>query len=265
MSNIRHSTSLAPAVRAVSVGFSSGYHWTLRGSDWGELVWASRGVITVTVGSLVWVVPSHQALWLPPRTTHAVRMAGSGTLRQVYVTPAHGGPLPAAPAVMQVSPLLRELLRRVCAMGTLDVQLGEQRRLFEVMLDELVAVGGGPLELPMPRDARALRAATLTRAEPARSVSARHIARDAHASLRTLERLFRAETGLSFGAWRQRARLVHAMTLLADGATVTAAGAAVGYANTSAFVTAFRRLLGMTPGRYAESTTMRRESSRGRL
>lgn len=261
MSNIRHEGRSAPAVRAVSIGFSSGYHWTRRGSAWGELVWASRGVITVTVGDLVWVVPTQQALWLPPNTVHAVRMAGSGTLRQVYVTTARCKSLPAAPAVMPVSPLLREVLRRVCAIGTLHVDIPAQRRLFALMRDELIAADIGPLELPMPRDARALRAATRTRAEPARSVSAEWIARDAHASVRTLERLFRAETGLSFGVWRQRARLVHAMTLLADGATVAQAGMAVGYANASAFVVSFRRLLGLTPGRYAASTTMQRKKA----
>ncbi len=256
MSNIRHSApEHTPAVRAISIGFGSGYHWARRGSDWGELVWASRGVITVTVGSLLWVVPSHQSLWLPPATTHAVRMAGSGTLRQVYVAPAECGRLPMQPRVMLVVPLLRELLRRVCAMGTLDLGLDAHRRLFELVLDELTEVRAAPLELPMPRDARALRAAQQTRAEPAHAANAEHVAHDSHASVRTLERLFRAETGLSFGAWRQRARLIHAMTLLADGATVAAVGAATGYANTSAFVAAFRRSLGVTPGRYAESTS----------
>ncbi len=256
MSNIRQpAPEHTPAVRAISIGFSSGYHWARRGSDWGELVWASRGVITVTVDALLWVVPSHQALWLPPYTTHAVRMAGSGTLRQVHVAPAECGRLPTQPRVMLVVPLLRELLRRVCAMGTLDLGLDVHRRLFEMVLDELTEVRAAPLELPMPRDARALRAAQQTRAEPAHAANAEQVARDAHASVRTLERLFRAETGLSFGAWRQRARLVHAMTLLADGATVTAAGAATGYANTSAFVAAFRRSVGVTPGRYAEQTS----------
>lgn len=83
------------------------------------------------------------------------------------------------------------------------------------------------------------------------------ITRDAHASVRTLERLFRAETGLSLGAWRRRARVIHAMELLADGATVTTAGLATGYATTSAFVQAFRREVGVTPGSFGRGTGRR--------
>jgi AraC-like DNA-binding protein len=62
--------------------------------------------------------------------------------------------------------------------------------------------------------------------------------------------LFRSETGLSFGAWRQRARLIRALQLLADDVSVTQTAIAVGYESTSAFVAAFRRTIGTTPGRY---------------
>jgi AraC-like DNA-binding protein len=252
MSNSRHVVSDGePQLRAASVGFSSGYNWRRTGLDWGVLTWASRGVITVTVDSAVWAVPPQQALWLPPNLAHSVRMAGRGTLRQVFIAAAICKRLPNAPRVMQVSPLLRELLRRVCALGTLDRRIAEQRRLFDVLLDELVEMKLHPIELPMPRDPRARSAAELVRRSPAESHDAEQLARHANASVRTLERLFRAETGVSFGAWRQRARLLHAMTLLADGRSVTQVGVDVGYAGTSAFVSAFRRLVGVTPGRYA--------------
>jgi len=55
---------------------------------------------------------------------------------------------------------------------------------------------------------------------------------------------------MSLGRWRQRLQLVRAIELLAAGTSVSEAGWAVGYASTSAFVTAFRRHLATTPGRY---------------
>ncbi|PYQ60799.1 MAG: AraC family transcriptional regulator, partial [Acidobacteria bacterium] len=76
------------------------------------------------------------------------------------------------------------------------------------------------------------------------------VARASAASERTLERLFRAETGLPFGVWRQRARLLRALQLLAEGGAVAEVANAIGYESTSAFVAAFRRALGTTPGRY---------------
>jgi len=75
------------------------------------------------------------------------------------------------------------------------------------------------------------------------------LARFAGASTRTLQRAFRAETGLRFVEWRRRLRLLHAAALIGTGATVTSAGLDAGYQSTSAFVAAFRAELGVTPAR----------------
>ncbi len=256
MSISRHERTLdGPQLRAASVGFSSGYRWQVGGRDWGLLTWASRGVISVTVGDAFWVVPPDQALWLPSGTSHSVRMAGRGTLRQVYLASSVSASLATAPRVMSVHPLLRELLRRICTVGTLDRAIARERRLLDLLLDEMfddmTEMHVQPVRLPMPTDARARVAAACIQRTPS---DARHptlVARESNASVRTLERLFRRETGLSFGLWRQRARLVHAMALLADGESVTRAGLAAGYATTSSFVAAFKRLAGVSPGRYA--------------
>src|SRR5262249_41052109 len=75
-------------------------------------------------------------------------------------------------------------------------------------------------------------------------------ARPAAASSRTLARLFRSETGLSFRAWRQQLRLLRALERLADGEAVTSVALDVGFESPSAFVAMFRRALGTPPGRY---------------
>jgi transcriptional regulator GlxA family with amidase domain len=120
------------------------------------------------------------------------------------------------------------------------------RNLLELLLDELAVL---PLDLPMPRDERALRAARHVRETLDGAHTLAGLAKQAGASARTLERLFRAETGLSFGAWRQRARLLRALQLLADDVSVTRTAMSVGYDSMSAFVAAFRRTIGTTPGR----------------
>ena len=251
MSNSRQSAG--PQVRAVSIGFSSGYHWRAHKSDWGQLVFTTRGVITVNVGPSLWVVAPSQALWVPPDLAHDVRLAGQGVLHRVYVSRALERRIAREPRVILMAPLLRELLRRTLQLGTLDRAVPAEKRLLGLLLDEMTVVREEPVELPMPADARARRAAERMRAEPGEALDLGAVARHAGASVRTLERLFRAETGLSLGAWRQRARLVHAIVLLADGASVTQAGFAVGYAGTSAFVAAFRRAAGVTPGKYARA------------
>jgi AraC-like DNA-binding protein len=110
----------------------------------------------------------------------------------------------------------------------------------------------------MPRDPRALAAARLVRARPEGRHTLPEASRASGASVRTLERLFRAETGIAFGTWRQRARLFRALQLLAENENVTSTAIAVGYESTSAFVAAFRRTIGVTPGQYFKNPESRR-------
>lgn len=250
MSKSRHGTDPAH-VRAVAIGFSSGYRWRSNASDWGQLVRAHPGVIRVRMGTEHFTIPPHQAVWIPATVPHEVDMSGRGVLQRVYLRAPRG--LPARARVIAVSPLLRELLRRVHRLGTLRRGVPGERHLMDVLLDELVVEPVQAMSLPMPADPRARRAAEYLRTHAGSTLQ--DATRASGASLRTLERLFHAQTGLSLGAWQQRARLMASLALLADGATVTAAGLAIGYASTSAFVSAFRRATGTTPGRYFRPRT----------
>jgi AraC-like DNA-binding protein len=251
MSNSRQ--RLDPQVRAVAIGFSSGYRWRNGPSDWHQLVRASPGIIRVEFGDRSFVVPPHQALWIPANLPHVVVMGGRGALQRVYVREIRGRQVPGTAGVVPLTPLLREVLRRVHRLGTLHRGRAGERHLMDLMLDECQHSSGYPISLPLPTDPRAARAAEHLRRHPR---SPRHaLQRAAHASLRTLERLFRAETGLSLGAWHRRCRLMDALAQLADGQSVSATALAVGYATSSAFVAAFKRETGSTPARFFRAPT----------
>jgi len=102
----------------------------------------------------------------------------------------------------------------------------------------------------MPTDPRAFHIAQLLQHNPADDRPLPQIAKRSGASPRTLERLFLSETKMTFGQWRQRLRLLHALRLLANGEPVTAVALEVGYRSTSAFIAMFKSELGTTPARY---------------
>ena len=76
------------------------------------------------------------------------------------------------------------------------------------------------------------------------------IVRETGLSARTIERLFRHETGMSVGAWAKQLRLVLALEKLAAGQSVGDAAFEVGYSNPSNFIVDFRTAFGVTPSRY---------------
>jgi len=197
-----------------------------------------------------WVVPSHRGVWIPADTRHSIAMSGWVSMRSLYIVPELARELPRRCCVLAIPPLLRELILHATAQGQLHRDVAEHRRLVDFLLDQLRVLPVVPLELPMPRDPRALRVARRLREEPGEQAPIQRLARGAGASRRTLERLFRRETGMPLGRWRQQARLLHAMRLLASGESVTSIALEVGYQSPSAFIEAFSSALGTTPGRY---------------
>ena len=216
---------------------------------WDQLIYASSGVMTVHTDDGVWVVPPDRAVWVPSGLGNRVEMGGRTAIRTLYFA-AGLAPLPAVCRCVDVPPLLRELILTAVRACPLDLRQPAAERLVGVLLDQLAALPVAPLRLPLPTDARARRVADALLADPTDGSTVDQLARRAGTSRRTVERLFRAETRLSFGRWRQRMRLVVALRLLAAGEPVTHVAHAVGYATPSAFGVMFTRELGVSPARY---------------
>ena len=223
--------------------------------DWhhhrrGQLLYASAGVMTVSTAAGTWVVAPEQAVWVPPGVEHQVTHAQDIAMRTLYIDPGVAAGLPADCCVVAVPALLRALILRAIEIGLDYAAEGPGARIMAVILDELRALTPEPLHLPQPRDPRLLKVTGAMIDDPADGRPLGAWARGAGASERTLARLFMKETGLTFGEWRERLRLVTAVARLAEGAAVTAVALDLGYQSPSAFIAMFRRSLGETPGRY---------------
>ena len=216
--------------------------------DWDQLVHAASGVMTVHTPVGAWVVPPNRAVWIPAGTAHAVRLPGRVRLRTVYlhVDIVHGRG-PDRPRVLRVHPLLRELMLDVCRLNTLRHDDPTHLALVQLLLARMSFRPDQPLQRVLPRDPRALRVARALADEPADLGAALDLA---GASRRTVERLFRDQTGLTLGRWRRRAAMLCAIERLVEGDPVQLVAPEVGYRSTSAFISAFRRELGQTPGAF---------------
>jgi AraC-like DNA-binding protein len=237
-------------IRSHALDFPPGYFIAAHSHDWHQLIYASRGVMTIKTATGLWVVPSRRAVWVPAYETHEIRMTGSVAMRTLYLRVTCSDALPKECCVINVSPLLRELILHTINIGMLDRTNPSQARLAGVILDELQTIPTMPLKLPMPSDNRALRIAEQLRSTPGDTRSLEQISKTEGAAKRTIERLFLSETDMTFGKWRQQLRLLHALRLLASGEPVTSVALEVGYDSTSAFISAFKGAMGTTPGRY---------------
>jgi AraC-like DNA-binding protein len=228
MSKKRHSvprrrTPGRVVVRTYAVRHLNGHQIPPHSHDWHQLIYASEGVMWVHTALGDWVVPPNRAVWMPAGIEHSIDMVGPVLIQTVYLATGICDALPVRCCAVNVSPLLRELVRHAISIGTLDRKVPEQARLIAFLIDQLSVLPTIPLQLPSPTDERACRAAAWLRSHPAEPGLIKQVAKRVGASARTLERLFQNETGMTFGKWRQRP---------------------------SAFIAMFRRTLGTTPNRY---------------
>jgi AraC-like DNA-binding protein len=215
-----------------------------------QLVYAAEGVMRVTTPDGSWLVPPQRAVWVPPGTDHSIRMSSAVSMRTLYIDSEKARRMPSRCCVLSVSPLLRELILRAMELPTLYEIEGPQGRLMTVILDEIRTLPSLPLHLPTPRERRLAQLCRALLRDPGDRRGIEAWGRDIGASGRTLARLFRRETGMSFGAWRQQARLIEALARLGAGEPVTTVALDLGYESPSAFTAMFRRSLGVTPSRY---------------
>ena len=267
MSNLRQADHPAIKVRSFGVTFQSGESvlpFSLPRSylgSWHQLIYATRGVMTVRTAQCAWVVPPHRAALIPAGTEYRVELSGVVAVRNLYLRaqqrsrrlPSALGLAPAECTVVNVTPLLRELIVRINGLGALDARIPKQRRLMEVLFDELNTLTAAPLQLPMPGDARAAKFVELANTQIDRTMAIDEMLRHCGASRRTMERLLLAETAMSLGQWLRRQRLLHALRRLAAGDAVNSVALDLGYNSASAFIAMFRRELGQTPKRYFTS------------
>ena len=252
--NVAHLEALPQPVVAHGRDLTKGETLPLHRHRRAQLVYASSGVMTVSTHLAAYVVPPQRAVWMPAGAAHRIDARNAVTMRTLYIEPSASVNLPSEVCVLQITPLLRELIITAVEAGPQYELNSPQARIMSVILDQISLQPVASLALPMPTEPRLLRVVQALIANPADSRELGDWAASVGASKRTLGRLFTAQTGLSFQAWRQQRRLLRALELLAAGNRVTDIALELGYDNTSAFIAMFRRCMGTTPRHYLSNS-----------
>lgn len=232
---------------ALAKGFADGFEIEPHQHPRDQLVYAVTGVMRVRTAREAWIVPPDRAVYLPAHTVHGISIRGRVEMRTLYIARDASDDLPPTPTVLEVSSLLRELVLAMIEEPVVYDEKGRAGAVAFLLLAEIARARRLSLVIPMPRDARLLRVCTALLADPASRQTLEGWVDIAGASVRTLARLFEAETGLSFAAWRQRVRFHNALEAIVAGEPISRVAARNGYRSSSAFSAAFRKTMGQAP------------------
>jgi AraC-like DNA-binding protein len=229
------------AAREFAPGMSTGAH----SHDRAQFVLAIRGMMVATTEIGTWALPPGYALWLPPGVVHDGAMLGAVSMRAAYLRCENQIGLPTTCRVVRAPPLLQEALVALAAEPPAYDLAGRGGHLAALILDEIGRAPAAQFALPLPADRRLRPLARRLIEDPGSRLDINGWADAAGVSRRTLTRLFRAQTGLAFAAWRCRLRLLRAVEYHAGGEPLAHAAARVGYNSVAAFQTMARRETGM--------------------
>jgi AraC-like DNA-binding protein/quercetin dioxygenase-like cupin family protein len=209
-----------------------------------QLLFAVEGLMVAHTAVGTWVVPAGHALWIPVGVSHDVSMHGAVAMRTAYVRAEEADRLPGTCRVLTVGALLEAALVALSAEPLEYDENGRGGHLAWLILDEIERAPVTPFALPIPQDPRLARLARTLIQDPGARHSIDGWCEIVGLSRRTLTRLFRSQTGISFGCWRRRLRLLTAAARLADGEPFARVAANLGYESVAAFRAMARREFG---------------------
>ncbi|MBF9001501.1 AraC family transcriptional regulator [Vibrio nitrifigilis] len=218
---------------------------------WGQLSYAASGVLKVKTMTSYYVSPPNFGIWIPTNTQHQVISDDAVEMRSLYIADNKlKNSIWQSPLVCEITPLVRELIIHFCNHSPYYDKDSKQERLAQVIIDQLESLSTLELELPYPTDKRLAQICELLQKQPSTRLNINEWGKRVGLTGRSISRLFMSQTGMTFQRWRQRVRLIHALSLLQKSEPVTLIAYQCGYDSLSAFNEAFKQQFGCTAGQF---------------
>ncbi len=215
----------------------------------GQLVFAIKGGVTCETPNSMWMVPPCYAVWIPGQVPHSVRATANARICYLFLQPGVA-PMPEQCCTLAISSLVRELILFMTSQPVDYAADSPTGRKAVVLLEELACMPQEQLHLHISSEPRISLIAKMLSDNPGERRTLGEWGREVAMSERSLARLVRQETGMTFGRWRQQFQLIIAMRQLAAGQRVQQVADWLGYDSVTAFITMFKKAVGTSPGRY---------------
>lgn len=220
--------------------------------SWGQAIFVKCNVLEMQVEGERLLTPANIPIWIPPGKIHASYNHRQAFFRTLNIAGSLCHQLPDRACLLRVSPIVHAIMDDIAARELLVPETAEDRRLGEVLLDQLRQAQIGPSYLPSTSDKYLSPVLQALELNPADNTTLAQWASRVYTTERTLSRRCQALLGMSFSEWRQRLRFLHAVALLEQGKSVQEVALELGYSSASALIVMFHQQSGTTPERYRQ-------------
>lgn len=242
----------SPVMRVRSQPYASSTRESWHAHEAAQLLYCTTGVLRVLTPDASWTLGPYRAIWIAPDIPHEFHALGQTHTFSLYIDPHTARQFGHICSSMKITILQHELI--LSLQNTLEsspVNAARLELIAPLLLDELKNPPQSSVcSLPLPTDRRLRNICEMMLVSPNNNATLEAWGTQVGASSRTLARLFRDQTGMTFAKWRQQLRLAEAVSQLAQGSNVMNIAQQLGYQSPSAFISMFKKSLGETPQRY---------------
>ena len=222
------------------------------GHAWAEFIYAFHGIMEVRIDHIDYIVPPPYGLWLPAHVKHRGLNRTAVTHGTLYIHESLCHDLPKNPGILLNSPLVTAIFEHLYV-SSAPVNSDEHQRLLMVLIDQLKQAQLVSRYLPSTSHPALKILLEYLHQHPADQSALKTLATQINMSERTLARLSQQELGMSLHEWRQRLKVIKAISLLNQKKTIEQIGLDLGYSSASAFISVFKRWMQMTPDQFRKS------------
>lgn len=221
-----------------------------------QLIFVAEGYQYLHTPTNRFLLPSNHAAWIPSNWQHKTTASSEYvSLWTLYYKVDVADSFYKELHLFSTPPVLQEMLLYTKKWSLNRPYDQAEQAFLRAILLELPAFkkSGAPLQLPYPQDSELLPIVTYITQELSTLQYVKDLETIYPFSLRTLERKFKADLGMSIAQYIQLAKIIKSVELLSQGQyTIKEVARLMGYASSESFSNQFTKLMGQRPSTFME-------------
>ncbi|GLX78547.1 AraC family transcriptional regulator [Thalassotalea insulae] len=222
-------------------------------SPFTQVIYVKSGVLSIITDSGRHFVPPTQAIAIPAQLSHELLAKTEVELTLLSFESKPAEILPDEIKVLSISTFLKHLLDECQSIDKHYLWHETPGRLLRLIRDYLACAPSLDIFLPYPKDPRLTNITEKLLKHPSLKSDLISWGKFVNASSRTLTRIFKKETGITYSEWRQRLNIQIAIKHLAVGDSISHIAKLLGYESSSAFIYMFKKQMGISPNQFLKS------------
>lgn len=223
----------------------------------GQLVYVESGFQYITIEERIYLLPQNHAVWIPPGAIHKTNSHSEKIkLMIMFADTDKKDPFYREVNVFSVPPVLKEMIRYAEKWSKLLMKDQDEDIFLKALFNELPHFVEHSLRLHicLPRDKRLTKVIEHLHHHYHEEIRIEELGDTALLSLRTLERIFKKETGLTLIKYQQMLRIIKSLELLSSGNfTISETAYEVGYKSVQAYTRSFHAVMHFRPTDFIKS------------